>query len=80
MHVETGTDTEINQGGGWLRFQVGSFFHIIIMNIIIAAKFKDMKWGVWQSVSLACLVCFQHALARGVWGHVPPEKIENLPS
>ena len=41
-----GTDPEINQGGGWLMFQIGSFIYIVIVSITVAAKFKDMKWGV----------------------------------
>ena len=45
VHIgNTGTDPEINQGGGWLMFQIGSFIYVVIMSIIIAAIFKDMKW------------------------------------
>ena len=42
----------------------------------MAAKFKDMKWGVWQIVSL---VAFSHALVIGGLGHASQKKIENLP-
>ena len=41
----TGTDPEINQWGGWLMFHVGSLIYVVIMSIIIAAIFKDRKWG-----------------------------------
>ena len=43
--IKAGTDPEINQRGGWLMFQVGSFICIAIVSITIAAKFKDMKCG-----------------------------------
>ena len=33
----TGTDPEINQGGGWLMFQVGCLIYVVIVSIIIAA-------------------------------------------
>ena len=42
----SGTGPEINQRGGWLTFQVGSFIYVVIVSITIAEKFKDMKWGV----------------------------------
>ena len=44
--IVSGSDPEINQGGGWLTFQVKSFMHVVIVSITIATKFKDMKWGV----------------------------------
>ena len=42
----TSTDPEINQGGGWLTFQVGSLIYVVTVSITIAAKFKDMKWYI----------------------------------
>ena len=53
----SGTDPEINQGG-WLGYRLGFWLDLsYIVSITIAAKFKDIKWRVWQSLSLACLVC-----------------------
>ena len=53
----SGTDPEINQGG-WLGYKLGFRLDLsYIVSITIALKFKDMKWGVWQNVGLACLVC-----------------------
>ena len=68
-----GTDPEINQGG-WLAYVSGQVFHIIYVvtvSITIAAKFKDMKWGVQQSVGLACEVGLRAC---------PKKKFENLTS
>ena len=36
---KAGTDPEINQGGGWLRFRLGLSY---IVSITIAANFKGM--------------------------------------
>ena len=44
--IVSGSDPEINQGGGWLTFQVKSFMYVVIVSITIATNFKDMKWGV----------------------------------
>ena len=44
----SGTDPEINQGG-WLAYISGNYrsliYYVVIVSIIIAAIFKDMKWG-----------------------------------
>ena len=49
-----GTDPEINQGGGWLRFYTGPFIAICTMNTIVA----HLKWridGVLVLIVLACM-------------------------
>ena len=48
---QTGTDPEINQRG-WLGRLVFRFDLSYIVSIAIAAKFKDMKSGVYE----CCLV------------------------
>ena len=55
--IYSGIDPEINQGG-CLGYRLGFRSDLsYIVSITIAAKFKVMKWGVWQTVGLACLVC-----------------------
>ena len=49
-----------------------------IVSITIAAKFEDMKWRVWQSVGLACLVCQTMLLLRGTGGIYVLQKIFEL--
>ena len=56
----------------------GSFMVDYFRQYAIAMKFKDIKWGAWQNVSLACLVCKNMLLPRGSDSMPPhPPEIES---
>ena len=69
--THAGTDPEIYQGDGLLRFQVGSFMYIhSIISIIIAVELKVEVDRVL--VSAYCnLYHTKHAFTMEVWVHTP---------